>query len=62
MNKEFRLIYQDYDGNGWKVYKVSTNIIDIIKACGLFEVMHPRKQCKIEARILSEWEVIKEHE
>lgn len=59
MLKEYRLMYNKYDGSGWLVYKVENELIAIVKSLGVLQACHPDWKVMIEERTISEWKGIK---
>lgn len=59
MLKEYRLMYNKYDGNGWSVYKECDAIVEIIKSLGVLKTCHPTWRVKIEERTITNWKELK---
>ena len=58
ISREYRLVYNEYNGTGWKEYKRDKDLIVIIKSLGVLQAVHPTWKVKVEARTISEWDAV----
>ena len=55
---EYRLMYNEYKGDGWILYKQCETLVEILKALGVLQACHPSWHTKIETRTITDWEVM----
>lgn len=52
---EYRLMVNKYDGTGEYEYIRSYSLVEVLKAWGVLEAMHPKYKGKLYTRTLTEW-------
>ena len=53
--REYRIMINNYDGQGWIDYKKDESLAVVLEALGVLKAVRPKTRYRVDCRIKTDW-------